>query len=318
VAINPNLQSGMKIAALAGGVGAARLLEGLQHWVAPADLTAIVNTGDDFCWMGLHVSPDLDTIMYALAGVANPATGWGIRDDSFRCIRRLEELGEEAWFAVGDLDLATHILRTERLRSGQTLSQVSRELAAAHRVRAAILPMADSPAPTMMQTVEGTLAFQEYFVRRKCRPQITGIDLRMAGGARPAPGVLEALAGADAILICPSNPIISIGPVLAVQGLRDAIRESKATVLAVTPIIAGRSVKGPAADMMRDLGLEASALGVARIYADLADIFVLDTQDGHLRDAIEALDMRVRLLDTLMDSRERRLRCARQVLEALA
>ncbi|MFH1573039.1 MAG: 2-phospho-L-lactate transferase [Acidobacteriota bacterium] len=318
MAINPNLQSGMKIAALAGGVGAARLLEGLQHWVAPADLTVIVNTGDDFCWMGLHVSPDLDTIMYALAGVANPASGWGIRDDSFRCIQRLEELGEEAWFAVGDLDLATHILRTERLRSGQTLSQVSRELAAAHGVRAAILPMTDSPAPTMMQTVEGTLAFQEYFVRRKCRPQITGIDFRGAGSARPAPGVLEALAGADAILICPSNPFISIGPVLAVQGLRDAIRESRATVLAVTPIIAGRSVKGPAADMMRDLGLEVSALGVARIYADLADTFVLDTQDGHLRDSIEALDMRVRLLDTLMDSRERRLRCARQVLEALA
>jgi len=309
-----NLFSG-RIAALAGGVGAARLLAGLQQVMPPENLTAIVNTGDDFDWMGLHISPDLDTIVYTLGGVANPETGWGIYQDSFRCLERLGALGGDTWFRIGDLDLATHLLRTHRLNSGIPLSVVTQEIAGAHGVRTGILPMSDSRIPTLVHTREGTLAFQDYFVRRRCAPPVRGFSYQYAENSRPAPGVMKALAGADGIIICPSNPYISIGPILAVPGIRSALAQSGKPVIAVTPIISECALKGPAAEMLRELRHDSSALAVAQLYLGLADVFVLDRRDAHLEEGVEKLAMRPHLADTLMDSEFKRIQLAQELLD---
>jgi LPPG:FO 2-phospho-L-lactate transferase len=307
----------MKVTALAGGVGAARFLWGLRHYLRPEDLTVIVNTGDDFEWMGLHVSPDLDTVTYTLAGTANPDTGWGLQGDTFTCLQRLERLGGDSWFRVGDLDLATHLYRTCQLRSGAGLASVTRSLALALGACATILPMTESFVRTRVHTAEGALEFQDYFVRRKAAPQVTGLTFQDIEAASPGPGVLEALETAAAILICPSNPFISIEPILAVPGIRKGLRRFAGPRLAVSPIIGGRAVKGPAAKMMGELGHEVSALGVARIYQDLVDILVLDREDEALRVAIELLGLKVLAADTLMSSPEAQKRLARQVLEMI-
>lgn len=307
----------MKIVALAGGVGAARFLSGLTDVVPAENLTAVVNTGDDFRWMGLYICPDLDTVTYTLAGLANPDTGWGVRGDTFRCLGRLQALGGEAWFRIGDLDLATHLIRTHLLQDGLTLSEVTAKICRRNGIRSRILPMSDLPVPTLVHTDEGVLAFQDYFVRRKCEPRVIGLAYRNVEQSQAAPGVLENLASAEAIIICPSNPFISVGPILAVPGMREAIRESRATVVAVSPVVGNRAFKGPTAAMLEQLGHEVSAAGVAAIYADILDAFVVDEKDEALRSRISGLGLAVRTADTFMSTAQASRNLARSVIEML-
>jgi LPPG:FO 2-phospho-L-lactate transferase len=292
----------MKIAALAGGVGAARLLSGLVTVMPQEDLTVIVNTGDDFRWLGLLVCPDIDTIIYTLAGIANPETGWGVNGDTFHCLERMSAIGLDPWFRIGDRDLATHVHRSHLLARGHTLTEVTETIRRQNGIRAPILPMTDSSVPTLVDTDEGTLEFQDYFVRRRCAPRVRAIRFKDVAASRPAPGVREALTRADAIVICPSNPFISIGPILAVPGMREAILDSKAVVAAVSPIIGGKAVKGPTATMLNQLGHDVSAIGVARLYADMLDIFLVDESDSALVPEIRAMGIETRTSHILMDS----------------
>ena len=308
----------MKMTALAGGVGAARLLSGLAELLSPGELTVIVNTGDDFHYLGLYVCPDLDTVMYTLAGVADPATGWGFRADTWHCHERLALLQSEPWFRLGDRDLATHIFRTHLLGRGNSLTDVTRIICRQNGIQSAVLPMTDSKVPTLVLTDEGTLEFQDYFVRKRCAPRVRGFQYRGIGTACPAPGVLDALLNAEAVVLCPSNPYISIGPILAVPGIRESLRATGAVVLAVSPIVAGKALKGPAAAMMRQLGDEANAATVARLYHDFLDIFVLDRRDQSLMEPIRALGMEVRAVETVMDNSSARLALADSLLRMLA
>ncbi len=304
----------MRIAALAGGVGAAKLLSGLVEVFPAEDLTVVVNTGDDFQWLGLYICPDLDTLTYTLAGLAHPERGWGVRGDTFHALARLQELGCDTWFLLGDCDLATHIYRTAALLRGQSLNDVTHRICLANKIRATLLPMTNSPVPTQVHTDEGILPFQEYFVRRKCEPRVAGFTYSGAERSHAAPGAFEALREAGAILICPSNPFISIAPILAVPGIRETLRNSTAKVIAITPIIAGKSVKGPAATMLEQLGHEVSAVSVARMYQEFLDVFVLDRRDADLEPQIAYLDIEVQVAETLMDTHERKVDLAREVL----
>jgi len=253
------------IIALAGGIGAARFLDGLVRVMRPVDLFVIGNTGDDVEMHGLHVSPDLDTVVYTLAGLANPVHGWGVRGESFRCLEALRRLGAETWFQLGDRDLATHIYRTERLRAGCTLSQVTSVISSRLGVRAIVRPMSDEPVRTLVKTPGGTLDFQTYFVRRRARDRVLGVSFCGTDVAKPAAGVLQAIRKASGIVFCPSNPIISIGPILAVPGMRKALERRKCRAVAVSPIVGGRALKGPTASMMKSLGMEVSAVGIAEL-----------------------------------------------------
>jgi LPPG:FO 2-phospho-L-lactate transferase len=304
-----------RIVALAGGIGAAKFLVGLAGATAPEDITIISNTGDDIELLGLRVSPDIDTVIYTLAGVINEETGWGVAGDTFECLKMIERLGGPAWFKLGDRDLATHIRRAEMLKQGRTLTEATRALGRALGVRSTILPMTDSYTPTRVSTDEGEMHFQEYFVGRRCEPQVRAISFDRIEFARPAPGAIEAIRSADAVLICPSNPFISIGPILAVPGMREAIKESAAKVIAISPIISGRALKGPAADMLRALGYEVSARGVAEVYRDLVDIFIIDERDAQIGASIEKLGITTRALNTVMTGMEDKLRLARQVMD---
>jgi len=295
----------VRITVLAGGVGAARFLDGLLRVAEPSDVTVVCNVGDDFEWHGLHISPDIDSVIYTLAGLEGEQ-GWGVRGDTFSALEELEVLGEERWFSVGDRDLATHVLRTSMLRTGSTLAEATARIASARGLRCNLLPATDDPAPTVVRTDTGTLAFQEYFVRRRAADSVTGFDLSAAERARPATGVLEAIRDAGALLIAPSNPFVSIGPLLAIPGLRDAVTQSSARRVAISPIVGGAAIKGPAADMLRSTGHEVSALGVARLYSGLLDAFVIDELDAALAPAIEALGLEVAVTDTMMTSPGRR------------
>ncbi len=301
-----------RIVALAGGVGAARFLRGLAGVVDPRRLFVIVNTGDDAEIHGLRVSPDLDTVTYTLAGLADPVRGWGLDGDTFHCLEALGRLGAETWFQLGDRDLATHLFRTGRLRAGATLSAVTREISVALGVGAAIVPMSDDPVRTRVRTPAGELDFQTYFVKRGTRDRVLGVRFAGVRRARPAPGVLTAIARARAVIVCPSNPIISIGPILAVRGIRDALRRTAAPVVAVSPIVGGRALKGPAARMMRGMGMEASAAGVARLYRDFVDRFVVDRAD---REPAASIPGAV-VTDTVMSTSARAEALARAALEA--
>ena len=307
----------MKIVALAGGVGGAKLLSGLVRVIPPGDLTAVINTGDDFEWLGLYVCPDLDTVLYTLAGIANPETGWGIDGDTFHALERLKNLGLHTWFKLGDRDLATHVYRTHFLSLGCTLSQVTRSLCELNGIASRVLPMTDMPVPTRVQTDEGVLDFQDYFVRRKCAPCVRGFVFESVEQAQPAPGVLEAIASAGAVVICPSNPLISIGPILAVPGVRAALRACTAPVLAVTPIIAGQAVKGPTAEMFAQLKMEVSARSVAALYQDILDVFVLDEADRDLAGRISSLGVEVIPAPTLMQSPESKAALAGLIVRKL-
>ncbi len=270
----------MKIAALAGGVGGAKLVDGLAAILEPHELTVIVNTGDDFDHLGLRICPDLDTVCYTLAGLVNPETGWGRADESWNAIQGIGELGGPDWFRIGDRDLATHLERTRRLDRGERLSQVVTSFCDRWGVRHRIFPMTDDRVATILQTDEGELEFQEYFVQRQCRPKVQSIEFRGAPASRPAPGVVDALTAADSIVICPSNPWVSIDPILAVPGFAGALKAGRAT--AISPIVGGRALKGPAAKMFMELGLEPSAVSVATHYAGSIGSFVLDNEDAQL------------------------------------
>jgi len=304
------------VVALCGGVGGAKLAHGLSLALAPAELSVIVNTGDDFRHLGLHISPDLDSVMYALAGLSDPVRGWGRRDESWSFMEALRDLGGDGWFALGDRDLAVHVERTRRLAQGATLSEVTAHLCRALGIGARVLPMTDDPVRTRVLTDEGWLDFQDYFVRRQCQPVVRDFAFAGTEAARAQPEALQALGRPDlrAIVVCPSNPFVSVEPILAVPGMRAAIRRAAAPVVAVTPIIGGRAIKGPAAKMLAELGFEVSAAAVARRYADLIDGFMLDEEDA----AMTTLPAAVRMFNaaTLMSSLEDRVRLAREVLQA--
>lgn len=303
----------MNIVALAGGVGGAKLADGLQHLLGNS-LTVIVNTGDDFEWHGLHVAPDLDTVMYTLAGIANSQTGWGLAGDSFNSLGMFEAYGEEGWFRIGDRDLATHVLRTEMLDAGRTLSEVTASLARKLGVRAALLPMSDERVMTRVSTDEGELSFQDYFVKRKCKPRVRAVRLAGIRDARPPVGALEAIDHADAIVICPSNPFLSIEPILSVRGMRASLKRASAKCVAVSPLVGGQALKGPAAKMFHELGIEPSARAVAEMYRGLAGTIVIDKVDVGQKPAIQDQGMKVRVTDTVMTSVTERERLAREVL----
>jgi LPPG:FO 2-phospho-L-lactate transferase len=302
------------IVALAGGVGGAKLAQGLDGILLPGQLAIIVNTADDFDLIGLRISPDLDTVMYTLAGLANPATGWGIADDTFNAIELLGRYHRPTWFKLGDRDLATHIARTQRLRQGIPLSALTAELAAALGIHSLLLPMCDDPVATMVETPAGQLAFQDYFVRRQHQDTVLGFSFDGIEATEMTVGVAMALAQAEAVIFCPSNPFVSIGPILAVPGLRRRLAELAVPRVAVSPIVGGQALKGPAAAMLAALGHEVSALGIARLYLDLLDGMVIDHQDAALAPAIAALGLRLLVTQTVMGGPDDRRRLAAEVL----
>ena len=303
----------MKIVALAGGVGGAKLVDGLAQLLNPGDLTVVVNTGDDFEHLGLYICPDLDTVCYTLAGLANIETGWGRRRETFHAMEGVQILGGPAWFRLGDKDLATHLERTRLLHQGQLLSQITQIFCQAWDVRHLILPMSNQPVRTMVNTVEyGEMAFQEYFVHQNCRPKVQGFRFAGIVSAQPTPGLITSIEEADAVVFCPSNPWVSIDPILALVGLREAI--SAKTVLAVSPIIGGHTIKGPAAKMFAELGIQPSALTVARHYADLLSGFIIDSVDS---DLAGDFSIPVTITHTLMNSRDTRRSLAQDVLDSI-
>jgi len=316
VSLPPNeapFTSSLRVAALAGGVGGARLADGLAQSLLPENLTVIVNTGDDFEHLGLYICPDLDTVCYNLAGLSNPATGWGRAAETWRALESLAALGGPTWFRLGDADLGLHLERTRRLRSGQPLSAVTRHFCRAMGIGTNVVPVTDDVMPTWVYTTEGKLPFQEYFVRRQCQPQVTGFHFEGAETAQPAPGVLEALVSAVLVVVCPSNPWVSIDPILAVPGLHSALQAK--TCVAVSPIIGGQTVKGPAAKMFDELGIVPSALSVARHYQDWVDGMVIDAIDSALTDQIVELGMQVLVTDTIMKTAFDRARLAKEVID---
>jgi LPPG:FO 2-phospho-L-lactate transferase len=303
------------IVALAGGVGGAKLADGLYRVLPSHNLTVVVNTADDFELFGLRICPDADTVMYTLAGLANPATGWGIAGDTFETLRMLGRYGRDVWFQLGDRDFATHIARTERLRSGLALTAVTSELVSALGVKAAILPMCDEPVATEVMTPTGALDFQEYFVHRHQSDTVTGVVFRGIARAQVTEPARRALAEAEAVVFCPSNPIVSIGPILAVPGLRGRIAAHPVPKVAVSPIVGGRALRGPADRMLESLGHEVSAYGVAALYQGLIDGIVIDEVDSALASRIEALGMRVLVAPTVMVDVADRSALASRVLE---
>ncbi len=301
----------MKIVAFAGGVGGAKLAHGLAQILPPEDLTVIVNTGDDFEHYGLYICPDLDTVCYTLAGLANPETGWGRVNESWNMIENATRLGGPDWFRLGDRDLGTHLERTRRLKAGNSLSQITQDFCKAWGVKHTVLPMCDSPVRTIVETEEGDLTFQEYFVHRRCEPRVKGFRFEGVEEAEPTAQAKEALESADGIVICPSNPWVSVDPILKVFSLTP---QPGVRVVAVSPIIGGETVKGPAAKMYRELGITPSALAVAKHYEGLVSHFVLDDVDSQLTESVRGLNMRALVTNTLMKSHEERRQLAQAVL----
>jgi LPPG:FO 2-phospho-L-lactate transferase len=303
------------ITALAGGVGAARFLTGLVKLVNEKDLSIVVNTGDDIELFGLHISPDIDIITYTLAGIVNEKTGWGIRGDTFHCLDALRQLKVETWFNLGDKDIATHLYRTALLKQGFKLSQVTAKIKHAFGLDLAIFPMTDDYFETRIKTGLDSVHFQEYLVKRGAKDKVLGVEFFGSKSAKPAVGVLESIKNAQIVVICPSNPIVSIGTILAVKGVREAVRQSDAKKVAVSPIIAGAPVKGPADKLLRGLGLEVSAYSVAKLYSDFLDTFILDKADVAEKDKIEQLGIKVKITNTLMKTLEDQIGLARIVLQ---
>lgn len=305
------------IVVLAGGTGAARFLQGLVRVVPPEQVTIVSNVGDDCEMYGLHVSPDIDMVIYHLAGVADEERTFGIRGDTFAVVEALARFGYETWFRLGDRDLATCLHRTNLLRRGVGLAEATASIARAFGLACTVLPATESPLRTRIRTDEGLLEFQEYFVRRRAEVPVRELVYQGAEAARPAPGVLEAIQRARAIIVSPSNPLLSIGPILAVPGIREALCSTAARVGAVSPIVGGATLKGPADRIMRDLGMEVSPVGVARLYADFVDVMVLDRQDSPLASRVEALGLDAVVTDTIMSSMDKKETLARVVLASL-
>lgn len=302
------------IVELAGGVGGAKLARGLALALPDGELTVLVNTGDDFELYGLRICPDLDTVMYTLAGIVDPGPGWGVEGDTTRTLAAIAEYGRDPWFKLGDRDFATHILRTERLRQGATLTEVTRELSSALGVRSTILPMTDDPVATLIDAPAGRLAFQDYFVARRQADDVLGVVFEGVERARASAAVVSALAEADLIIVGPSNPIVSIGPILEVPGVRSALAMAGAPVIAISPIVGGRALKGPADRMLGTLGHEVSAAGVAGLYASFADAVVIDESDRDLAPRIEAMGLAPLVTKTVMGGDADRRRLAEDVL----
>jgi LPPG:FO 2-phospho-L-lactate transferase len=306
------------IVAFAGGVGGAKLAHGLYQALPPDALTVVVNTADDVELFGLRISPDADTVMYTLAGIANPETGWGIVGDTWQTLEMLTRYGHDTWFRIGDHDFATHITRTEQLRAGRSLTAATQALTTALGIRARLLPMCDEPVATQVDTPVGRLPFQDYFVRRHHSDSVLGVLFAGIEAARITEPVAQALQQAQAIVFCPSNPVVSIGPILAVPGMREAISAVAAPTVAVSPIVGGKALRGPADRMLSDLGFDVSAFGVAQMYQGVIDGFVIDTADAALQERIAALGMDVLVTPTVMrDDRDRR-ELARAVLDFAA
>lgn len=304
------------IVVLAGGVGAARFLQGVVQLVPQEELIVIGNTGDDREFYGLHVSPDLDIVLYTLAGLVNESQGWGILDDTYHAMQQLTSYGNEDWFALGDRDLATHIHRTQLLHAGKTLSEVTDDLRQHLGLNLRLLPMSNQSVQTHILTPAGLLHFEEYFAKRKCSDPVQDVQFVGASDAKPAPGVLDAIKDAEAILIAPSNPIVSIGSILSIPGIHDALHEASGMVVAISPLVGGSPIKGPADKLMSGLHMEVSAVGVARFYRDFLDVMVIDQQDAHLLDAIEDLGIPALATDTIMRDLAAKAALAHAVLEA--
>jgi len=299
-------------------VGAAKFIRGLARRIDQQRLDVIVNTGDDESFYGLHVSPDIDTVIYTLAGAVNRAQGWGLEGETFNALKALTRFYGDAWFALGDRDLATHLYRSERLRARAGLSQVTSELADRFGLKARVMPMSDDMVRTFVKVRgQAAMAFQEYFVRRRFRGAVERVELRGIERARPLAGALKSIASSAAVIVAPSNPFVSIGPILGLKGMRKALGSVRTRVAAISPIVAGRTIKGPADKMLRGLGHEVSPLGVARLYRDCVGVFVLDQADGRYREPIEKLGMRAVVTDTIMSSPARAARLAEVVLKAL-
>jgi LPPG:FO 2-phospho-L-lactate transferase len=307
------------ITALAGGVGAARLLRGMIEVVPPSDITAVVNTADDTVLHGLHISPDLDTVMYTLADAINPETGWGLAGETWRVMESLGRLGGVTWFNLGDQDLATHCFRTQRLSEGAALSEVTRELMRSFGVEIRVLPVTDHLLRTRLRLVDGPeVGFQEYFVRLRHDVAVADVRFEGAEAAHPGPGVLESLSGVDAIVVCPSNPVVSIGPLLAVPGVLDRLRRVRDRIVGVSPIIAGAALKGPADRLLREMGFESSVVGVARWYASWMGTLVIDESDAALAPLVEAEGVRCVVAPTIMSTVEQSAHLSRVVLDAVS
>ena len=304
------------ITVLAGGVGAARFLQGLLAVHRPSDITIISNVGDDAEFFGLHVSPDIDIVLYHLAGLSDEERGFGIKGDTFNVIDAIARYGYDTWFRLGDRDLATCITRTDLLRRGRTLSEATAEIASALLVPARITPVTDDRLRTKIRTDQGLLDFQEYFVHRRTEGHLREVVFDGADQARPAPGVIEAIASASTVIITPSNPLVSVGPILSVLDVRKALEGTAAKVVAVSPIVGGRALKGPADRMLRDQGMEANAVSIARIYADFLDVLVIDNVDAELQPQIETLGVEVVVTDTIMASMEKKSALARTAIKA--
>lgn len=308
-----------QVVVLAGGVGAARLLRGLVRVVEPTQVTAVVNTADDVTLHGLHVSPDLDTVTYTLAEAVNPETGWGLAGETWQAMEMVGRYGGLDWFNLGDRDLGTHLYRTHRLSEGATLAEATAEIVSAWGLDLTVLPVTNDPIETRVTVAdEGEIGFQEYFVRRQHDVAVSAVRFVGADACRPAPGVVEALHDADAVIIAPSNPIVSIGPLLAVPGVADAIRAVHHKVIAVSGIVGGRALKGPADRLLTELGHEASVVGVARIYADLAAVLAIDDQDAELADAVDAEGIRPLVTDTIMSDAHRAATLCEKLLRAIS
>jgi LPPG:FO 2-phospho-L-lactate transferase len=306
------------ITALAGGVGAARFLTGLVKLVKEEDVSVIVNTGDDINMFGLHISPDIDIVAYTLAGIVDEEKGWGIKGDTFQCLEMLKNLGFETWFSLGDKDFATHIFRTNLLNKGFTLSQVTDEICHALGLKVTILPMTDDKFETWIKIEEGLVHFEEYFVKRQAKDKVLGVEFVGAAGAahaKPSPKAVDSIIDAEMVVICPSNPVVSIGTILSVDGIRDALKRTSAKVVGVSPIVAGAPIKGPADKLLRGLGFEVSAFSVAKLYADFLDTFVIDIKDAGEKNQIEQLGIKVKVTDTVMKSLEDKVWLAKTVLE---
>ena len=308
----------MKVLALAGGVGGAKLCLGLAKVLEPDELQIVVNTGDDEEFYGLHVSPDLDTVTYTLAGMANSDTGWGIHGDTFATLSSIGELGEDNWFGLGDRDLATHIVRTNMLRQGGSLSDVTEHISRSLGVEHSIAPMTDDHVRTTVLTESGPMPFQTYFVKLRCDPKVRGVSFDGAEDAAMSAAFQEALDSCDALVICPSNPYLSVKPILSIPDVRHRIEEMTAVRIAVSPIVGGRALKGPAAKMLSELGEEVSCVGVARQYVGLCDVFVIDEVDRGFSDEINSLGMEAAVLDTVMKTDDDKIALARSVLDIAA
>jgi LPPG:FO 2-phospho-L-lactate transferase len=305
------------ITSLAGGVGAARFLQGLVKLIPEESLTVIVNTGDDLNHYGLHISPDLDIVMYTLAGIVDENRGWGIKEDTFHCLQMLQQYGNEPWFKLGDRDLATHIQRTRLLRNGVKLSEVTASFCEALGLKVKLIPMTDEKVETMILTDKGRMHFQEYLVKRESQDKVINVNFEGSEKAYPAPRVIDSILNCKALIICPSNPIVSIGTILSIPGITDALKKTKAKVIAISPIVAGAPIKGPADKLMKGLGIEVSAYGVAVLYKEFLDAFIIDNEDEKDKHKIQPLGLHVISTNTIMRRLEDKIHLAEVVLNLI-